>query len=233
MAAAERILPHVRSNILSRRHCASFLRPPNTLSTAFGLPLTDRRSCCVLSPRLTSLIAYHSPSLRRSFSSATRTSSAAPTYSYSISAAYSDKKHPLNPSRNTYTYNPFHRVTKTASEITSKERKAARPQSGQDAFFVSNVNGTGSVAFGVIDGVGGWETSGVDPADFAHGLGDYMASAAAWWPEGFQDTTNVAKPTELLDIGYQRVMKDKSIAAGGSTACLATASPDGLLETAK
>jgi protein phosphatase PTC7 len=89
------------------------------------------------------------------------------------------------------------------------------------------------VAFGVIDGVGGWETSGVDPADFAHGLGDYMASAAALWPEGFQDTANVAKPKELLDIGYQRVMTDKSIAAGGSTACLATASPEGLLETAK
>ncbi|KAF2436421.1 protein serine/threonine phosphatase 2C [Tothia fuscella] len=171
-------------------------------------------------------------SLIRPFSSSSRTSSASPTYTYSISAAYCDKKKSLNPAKNVYTFNPFHRVTKTASEISSKERKLARPNSGQDAFFVSNINGTGSVAFGVVDGVGGWETSGVDPADFAHSLCDYMASAAAWWPEGFKDQTNVVTSKELLDVGYKRVMEDKDVFAGGSTACVATASPEGVLEAA-
>jgi protein phosphatase PTC7 len=233
MAATERLLPHVRSSILSRKHCASFLRPPNNPSLHLGTSHTIRRPCCAQSSRPTSHLASLHVIPNRSFSSTTRISSASPTYSYSISAAYSDKKHTLNPSQNTYTYNPFHRVTKTASEIPSKERKAARPQSGQDAFFISNINNTGSVAFGVVDGVGGWETSGVDPADFAHGLCDYMASAAAGWPEGFADTAVVAKPKELLDIGYNRVKEDKSIDAGGSTACLATASPEGVLNTAK
>jgi len=98
---------------------------------------------------------------------------------------------------------------------------------------VSSINDTGSVAFGVVDGVGGWETSGVDPADFAHSLCDYMTSAASAWPEGFKDSTQMVKPRELLDVGYKRVMGDKSIPGGGSTACIATASSEGVLEVAK
>jgi protein phosphatase PTC7 len=233
MAAAERILPHVRCNIPSRRHCASLLPQSNIPSIRPRTSCPSRRTCYPQLFRPACPSAFLPSPLIRSFSSTSRTASAAPTYSYSISAAYSDKKHALNPSRNTYTHNPFHRITKTASELSTKERKLARPQSGQDAFFVSEINKTGSVAFGVVDGVGGWETSGVDPADFAHGLCDYMASAAATWPEGFEDASNIPTPKDLLDLGYQRVMKDKSIAAGGSTACLATASANGVLDAAK
>lgn len=169
----------------------------------------------------------------RYFSSTPRIFSASPTYSYSISAAYSDKKHPLDPSRNIYTFDPFNQVTKTVSDISSKKHKSTRPQSGQDSFFISSINSTGSLAFGVVDGVGGWETSGVDPADFAHGLCDYMSIAAAGWPGDFENSTAVAKPRELLEIGYQRVMDDDSIPGGGSTACIATVSPEGVLEAAK
>lgn len=108
-----------------------------------------------------------------------------------------------------------------------------RPQSGEDAFFISHVGDTGAVAFGVVDGVGGWQSSGVDPADFAHSLCEYMASAASGFPDGFKARGPPLRPQELLDVGYRRVIEDKSILAGGSTACIATAEPDGRFEVAK
>lgn len=91
------------------------------------------------------------------------------------------------------------------------------------------------MAFGVVDGVGGWEESGVDPADFAHSLCDYMADAAARYPYGVDKPARGGslRPVELLDMGYEKVMEDPAIPAGGCTACIATASTGGLLNVAK
>ena len=83
------------------------------------------------------------------------------------------------------------------------------------------------MAFGVVDGVGGWEESGIDPADVAHSLCDYMADAAARYPYGFeklQKGSNSLRPVELLDLGYEKVMANEAITGGGCTACIATAS---------
>lgn len=90
---------------------------------------------------------------------------------------------------------------------------------------------SGNLAFGVVDGVGGWEESGVDPADFAHGLCGFMAEAARRVGNGGQK--GAPKPVALLDEGYKEVMKDESIAAGGCTACVATVTPSGVLSVAK
>jgi protein phosphatase PTC7 len=135
---------------------------------------------------------------------------------YHLSAAYSDKKHKLDLSHNHFTYSP-----------SSKDNRG-RAKSGQDSYFIAPVGETSTLAFGVVDGVGGWEESGVDPADFAHGLCDYMADAARRF--GGQ---RGPKPVELLDEGYEQVMKDESIAAGGCTACIATVTDSGLLSVAK
>ena len=92
------------------------------------------------------------------------------------------------------------------------------------------------MAFGVVDGVGGWEESGVDPADFAHSLCDYMADAAARYPYGFERLPkgmNGLRPVELLDLGYDKVMQDPAVPAGGCTACIATATTAGVLNVAK
>ncbi|KAF2099598.1 protein serine/threonine phosphatase 2C, partial [Rhizodiscina lignyota] len=152
-------------------------------------------------------------------------------FSYGLSASYSAKRQRLDPERNLYTFDPYVRLKKTATELRNGPKdKKSRPQSGQDAFFISSVGDTDSIAFGVVDGVGGWEESGVDPADFAHGLCDYMASAARTFPEGFN--TSEARPKDLLEIGYLKVMEDMSIAAGGSTACVATVDSAGHLEVA-
>jgi protein phosphatase PTC7 len=41
------------------------------------------------------------------------------------------------------------------------------------------------------------------------------------------------KPRELMQTGYQSIVEDNTIAAGGSTACVGVARKDGTLEVAK
>lgn len=167
----------------------------------------------------------------RFFQSAAHDSSHS-NYTYRISASYSAKGHRLNPERNLFNHNPFVRIKPTTAELKNgKKDKRSRPASGQDAFFVSQVGGSNSVTFGVADGVGGWTDSGVDPADFAHGLCDYMAAVARGFPQGSK--TDKLHPRDLLQIGYNSVQQDKSIPAGGSTAVVALAEADGHLEVAK
>ena len=99
----------------------------------------------------------------------------------------------------------------------------------------NNGNGVQQIAFGVADGVGGWADSGVDAADFAHALCDNMASASAHYPDSFGGSANAQhplRPTALLEHGYQSVLQDGRILAGGSTACVALAGTDGTLEVA-
>jgi protein phosphatase PTC7 len=108
--------------------------------------------------------------------------------------------------------------------------KRQRARSGQDAFFFSQVGDTKTTTFGVADGVGGWVESGLDPADFSHGLCEYMACAARSWPHGFNTTS--LHPKDLLQVAYDEVTDDGDIEGGGSTACLAVAEPDGNVEVA-
>lgn len=108
--------------------------------------------------------------------------------------------------------------------------KQRRARSGQDAFFFSQVGTTEATAFGVADGVGGWVESGLDPADFSHGLCEYMACFARAWPHG--SNTTLLHPKDLLQVAYDQVTEDDSIEGGGSTACLAVAEPDGNVEVA-
>lgn len=89
------------------------------------------------------------------------------------------------------------------------------------------------MAFGVVDGVGGWEESGVDPADFAHSLCEHMAYGAANFPDHLADVSSQLDPVDLLEHGFEGVMNDKTVGAGGSTACVGIASADGQITLAK
>jgi hypothetical protein len=226
-----RIIPSsLRSSLLSRKHRASILRPPN-LPSIPGLPLhaTTRIG---IHPNGSHLSLPPFAALR-AFSTSAPRSSTTPSYNYSVSAAYSDKRHKLDLARNHFSYSPLSRI----SHITPPETERPRAASGQDAYFISGIGETSSLAFGVVDGVGGWEESGVDPADFAHSLCDYMADAAARYPYGLEkvgkSSAGSVRPVELLDVGYERVMDDKAIAAGGCTACVATVTGSGQLSVAK
>ncbi|KAI2618476.1 protein serine/threonine phosphatase 2C [Hypoxylon sp. NC1633] len=145
-------------------------------------------------------------------------------FTYHAAASFSAKHKKFDPTSDVFHFNPYNRIQ------TKKRPKSKRPASGQDAFFISRVGDTNTVAFGIADGVGGWEDSGVDPADFSHSFCDYMASVAY---EHRPDTTRSSLTARsLMQRGYDDVCRDGSVPAGGSTASIAIASEDGSLEVA-
>lgn len=145
-------------------------------------------------------------------------------FSYGIAASYTAKDRRYNPATNVFNFDP------DAPIIERRKDKRTRPESGQDAFFVSRVGKSGDVAFGVADGVGGWTDSGVDSADFSHGFCDYMAYMA--WTYLPDDKSPVLSARSLMQKGYEAIANDETVKAGGSTACVGIAKEDGSLEVA-
>ncbi|KAK4447692.1 phosphatase 2C-like domain-containing protein [Podospora aff. communis PSN243] len=171
----------------------------------------------------------------RSFSttSAAQSAPGSGKFNYHVAASYIAKGHKYVPSTHVFHFNPYNRV----QPPKPGKSKSSRPESGQDAFFVSRL-GTNphEVALGVADGVGGWMDSGVDPADFSHAFCDYMAvTAHGFRPKATSEAAgNTATLTarELMQSGYSAVCHDPSIKAGGSTAIVALLAEDGTLEVA-
>lgn len=95
---------------------------------------------------------------------------------------------------------------------------------------MSNIGDSGTVAFGVADGVGGWADSGIDSAHFSHGLCQSMALVAR--EVGQMDKATLG-PRELLNRAYEGIIADREIDGGGSTACVALGRNDGNLTVAK
>lgn len=146
-----------------------------------------------------------------------------PRFSYHVAASFIAKDHPFNPLTHLFQFSPYHHV-----QQPRPGEHSSRPESGHDAFFVSRVHETGAIALGVADGVGGWVDSGVDPGDFSHTLCHYMADLAHG-PSQF-DLPLTAR--RLMQRGYDAMYHDGIVRAGGSTACVAIASPDGHLDVA-
>ncbi|KAK2758633.1 hypothetical protein FQN54_003323 [Arachnomyces sp. PD_36] len=153
-----------------------------------------------------------------------------PRISYRIAACSSGKDSVFHPDRSLLAYDPDVQDTLGVQlKGNQRSKKKSRPDCGEDAYFVSKVGGdSGAFAFGVADGVGGWVRSGIDPADFSHGLCGYMAETALDWDR----PVNSLRARELMQRGYQKVLDDKSIFAGGSTASIGIAREDGSLELA-
>jgi protein phosphatase PTC7 len=127
-------------------------------------------------------------------------------FSYGIAASFNAKNMEFNPLANFFNFDPY------APIIKKREDKRTRPGSGQDAFFISRVGKSGDVAFGVADGVGGWDDINIDLADFSHQLCDYMAYAA-YLSEAAGSALSVRA---LMQEGYDALVQDPSIIAGGS-----------------
>ncbi|CZR53914.1 related to PTC7-2C protein phosphatase [Phialocephala subalpina] len=145
-------------------------------------------------------------------------------YTYGIAASFTAKDHRYNPDTNVFAFNPYNRI------IARRKDKRTRPDSGQDAFFVSQIQHTPDIAVGIADGVGGWVDSGVDPADFSHGFCDYMAHAA--YTHSPSESEHPFNARSLMQKGYEEICRDPSVKAGGSTACVGIAKGDGTLEVA-
>lgn len=149
--------------------------------------------------------------------------SSTPSFTYRIGSSFSAKGRRLNTREDIHAFN----ITYSVSD---NDIVTGRPGSGQDAFFVSRVGHSNNVAFGVADGVGGWSESGIDSAHFSHGLCRYMTAIAR------DAELSVGKrlgPRDLLQKGFDAVVKDTAIAGGGSTACVAVGEDDGHIEVAK
>ncbi|KAL2122838.1 hypothetical protein VTJ04DRAFT_3293 [Mycothermus thermophilus] len=171
------------------------------------------------------------PPPQRAAYSTSSPSPGATKFVYNVCASYIAKGHSYDPGTHLFQFNPYNRV-----QPPKKGRgKASRPESGQDAFFVSRLgNVPGEVALGVADGVGGWMDSGVDPADFSHAFCDYMAQAASSAASP-TDPEAAGKPMtarQLMQLGYEAVCHDPTITAGGSTAVVGLLTSDGQLEVA-
>ena len=155
-------------------------------------------------------------------------SSPIPHLTFHIAVSASGKERKFRGYQNTHEFDSEARLPLGLEKGKSRrERRSGRPDSGQDAFFVAGVRGDDrATAFGIADGVGGWSSHGVDPADFSHGLCSHMSKAAATWSEGDLD------PRSLMEIGYQATVEDPGITAGGSTACVGVAGAGGRLRIA-
>jgi protein phosphatase PTC7 len=144
------------------------------------------------------------------------------TFSFRLAASFSGKGTRYEPRRDVFHFHPH------TGRPAERLRRDQRPNSGQDAFFIGEIDKTNDVAFAVADGVGGWAESGIDPSDFSHGLCEYMRIAAA----NPQDPGKL-RPRDLLQTAYDATIIDETIFAGGSTACVAVGREDGTLEVAK
>lgn len=170
----------------------------------------------------------------RSFSttSAAQTAPGGGKFNYNVAASYIAKGHHYDPSTHVFHFNPYNRV----QPPKPGKAKSSRPDSGQDAFFVSRLGSNpNEVALGVADGVGGWMDSGVDPADFSHAFCDYMAATAhEYRPKSNEAAGGTAALTarQLMQEGYSAVCHDPTIKAGGSTAIVALLAENGSLEVA-
>ncbi|KAI1627562.1 phosphatase 2C-like domain-containing protein [Exophiala viscosa] len=155
--------------------------------------------------------------------------SAIPHISLHIAASSSGKDRKFRPESSTYDYIPSDNDGLGLQHGSDMEQKrSSRPDSGQDAYFVGRVGqDAGTTAFAVADGVGGWTEHGIDPADFAHGLCSHMGATALAWSQ--KERLN---PGQLLQIGYDKTVKDPGIRAGGSTACVVVADRDGRMRVA-
>lgn len=159
-------------------------------------------------------------------------STSARTFTYKLAAAYSGKRNKFNPAQDHFTYNTLTSSrTRFGTSIPPNIPQTGRLASGQDAVFISTVGqpptSTSPVAFGVADGVGGWQDQGIDSAAFAHGICGYMSEAAK-----YHDSSSPLSPQALLKTAYERVCNDRSITGGGSTACLGVADSAGTLRVA-
>ncbi|ETI26264.1 hypothetical protein G647_03041 [Cladophialophora carrionii CBS 160.54] len=155
--------------------------------------------------------------------------SAIPHISLHIAASSSGKGRKYRPELSTYEYIPSNEDGLGLQRgSTLDEKRARRPDSGQDAYFVARVGfDSETTAFAIADGVGGWSEHGIDPADFSHGLCSYMAETALSWSGDER-----LGPKQLLEIGYEKTIRDPAIKAGGTTACVAVTDGNGRMRIA-
>ncbi|KAK9449468.1 phosphatase 2C-like domain-containing protein [Limtongia smithiae] len=170
-------------------------------------------------------LAIASTSSSAAYSSAATAASASPSASSSTSFNY-------------LVSSSFH--AKNRGPPRRGKAASSRPDSGEDAFFISRIRDSESVALGVVDGVGGWNEIGIDATEFSHSLAESMADLASRLATtGSQEeyaSSIVSKfsfpPLVLLDAAYNAIKAGGRVKAGGSTASVGVAHANGTLQAA-
>lgn len=156
-------------------------------------------------------------------------SAAKSAFTYRLGVASAAKR---TPPRSPKLGRDYWDYTSTQEDRRPPYIRSTKRDAGEDAFFVTTVGASKHhVAFGVADGVGGWQDQGIDPSDFSHGLCGLMAGTA-YIHEGLKEGIN-ARPQDLLQTAYDAVLGNPRIIAGGCTASLAVVDEKGGMETAK
>lgn len=224
------------SSSLATPYFSDAMHPTKTISSLGFSPILQKSACRSIPFLLRQdlykdRLPFNSPTFRENLRIPSRPNSAnsprlfstsvpVGSVSFRAGAAYSAKNTRINIQTDTCSFD----FRNPEGEIIT-----GRPRSGQDAFFVTKVGKGDNIAFGVADGVGGWMNSGIDSAHFSHALCKSMATIA----RDAEDSGNKLRPQELLLQGYDKVVADRSISGGGSTACIAVGKADGNLEVAK
>lgn len=189
-------------------------------------------SAKVLLKRGLTFPANNMPSKLRQIPVTTETSSGvrqASSFTYRLAAASSPKRAPPRPPRLGKDYWNY---ASTQSNTKPPYLASTKQFSGEDSFFVTTIGDSKhDVAFGVADGVGGWQESGVDPSVYSQALSGLMAGSAKIYEE--HANGHPLRPKDLLQTAYDAVMGNPRIQAGGCTASLAVVSKDGSMESAK
>ncbi|GAB1744544.1 hypothetical protein NU219Hw_g1948t1 [Hortaea werneckii] len=191
---------------------------------------------------LASMPSSSSPSSSAAADSQKRFASNRTRFTYRLGAAAAGKRTPVRPAKLDRDFWAYASTQESPSPLPPYLR-STKADAGEDAFFATTVGESPShVAFGVADGVGGWQDSGVDPSDFSHGLCGLMAGTAKTHEglsvsreqqeEEGQDGGRNVRPRELLQVAYDAVIGNPRIVAGGCTASLCVADGEGNVETA-
>lgn len=105
--------------------------------------------------------------------------------------------------------------------LPSKQFEYRVMNCGEDA-FVENHSPQGRYSLlAVADGVGGWSVQDVDSSEFAWTL---MNFTAAVFQERFinprPSNNNISLPVEILNDAHNRIINEKKVLVGSSTACV-------------
>ncbi|KAI5124507.1 hypothetical protein M0805_003031 [Coniferiporia weirii] len=126
-------------------------------------------------------------------------------------------------------------ISQWRAETLSRQKAFPSRDAGEDFFYIQEMRNQSGLSFGVADGVGGWVDVGVDPSLFSQALmyhaHRYSKQAWAGEPEidplhNYEEREQVQgwelTPRECLELAHGAVLREKTVEAGSSTACIIT-----------
>ncbi|KAI0699720.1 protein serine/threonine phosphatase 2C [Cytidiella melzeri] len=155
-------------------------------------------------------------------------------YRFHIGASWAGKAvDPRGRQLNTKPLGKDHPVAIWREHVLSRPNGGGGKHIGEDFFYIQEMRNQSGISLGIADGVGGWIDSGVDPSLFSQTL-MYHAHRYAqqgWVGEPEIDPTQdyaereqvegwELTPMECMSLAHGGVLRERSVVAGSSTACI-------------